>query len=133
MTIMTRSKLLQNINEDIQKTILLWWSLSKVANSHTELNLTTHTLSPLTMYSPSMTCSTPSELLYTRSWLSSRIRLMVWSKPFSWPWKTALLWIYLSFYYLINFILFNIQNDMFFGKFSWNDDLKLKWKQLHLK
>jgi hypothetical protein len=29
-------------------------------------------------------------VLYTRSWLSSSIKLIVWSKPFSVPWKTIL-------------------------------------------
>lgn len=47
----------------------------------------TATLSPLTMYNPSTTCSTPCEELNTRSWLSSSIKLMVWSKPFSVPCK----------------------------------------------
>lgn len=37
------------------------------------------------MYNPSTTCSTPCEELNTRSWLSSKIKLMVWSKPFSVP------------------------------------------------
>lgn len=45
----------------------------------------TATLSPLTMYNPNTTCSTPCEELNTRSWLSSKIKLMVWSKPFSVP------------------------------------------------
>lgn len=45
----------------------------------------TATLSPLTMYNPSTTCSTPCEELNTRSWLSSKIKLMVWSKPFNVP------------------------------------------------
>lgn len=39
------------------------------------------------MYNPSTTCSTPCEELNTRSWLSSKIKLMVWSKPFSVPYK----------------------------------------------
>lgn len=47
----------------------------------------TYTLSPLTMYNPSTTCSTPCEELKTRSWLSSKIKLMVWSKPLRVPWK----------------------------------------------
>ena len=47
----------------------------------------THTLSPLTMYSPSWTCSTPPVALNTRSWLSSKIRLMVWSNPRNVPLK----------------------------------------------
>jgi hypothetical protein len=33
------------------------------------------------MWSPSTTCSTPWLALYTLSWVSSRIRLMVWSNP----------------------------------------------------
>lgn len=45
----------------------------------------TATLSPLTMYNPNTTCSTPCEELNTLSWLSSKIKLMVWSKPFSVP------------------------------------------------
>lgn len=45
----------------------------------------TATLSPLTIYNPSTTCFTPCEELNTRSWLSSKIKLMVWSKPFSVP------------------------------------------------
>ena len=45
----------------------------------------TATLSPLMMYNPSTTCSTPCEELNTHSWLSSSIKLMVWSKPFSVP------------------------------------------------
>ena len=50
----------------------------------------TYTLSPRIMCSPSTTCSTPWFVLYTRSWLSSSIKLIVWSKPFSVPWKTIL-------------------------------------------
>ena len=34
-------------------------------------------------WSKPKTCSTPWVALYTRSWVSSRIRLMVWSKPWN--------------------------------------------------
>jgi len=50
----------------------------------------TYTLSPRIICSPSTTCSTPWLVLYTRSWLSSSIKLIVWSKPFSVPCKTIL-------------------------------------------
>lgn len=36
----------------------------------------TTTLSPLTVYNPNTTCSTPWEELNTLSWLSSKIKLM---------------------------------------------------------
>ena len=48
----------------------------------------TYTLSPLMMWRPSCTCSTPWLELNTLSWLSSMIRLMVWSNPFRIPYKT---------------------------------------------
>lgn len=37
----------------------------------------TYTLSPRIIYNPSTTCSTPDVELNTRSWLSSRMRLIV--------------------------------------------------------
>lgn len=42
-------------------------------------------LSPLTTYSPSGTSSTPSSMLYTRSVLSDKMTLVVWSNPSSLP------------------------------------------------
>ena len=45
----------------------------------------TYMLSPRMMYSPKGTSSTPDEVEYTRSWLSFRMTLTVWSNPFSFP------------------------------------------------
>lgn len=45
-----------------------------------------HMLSPLIMYRPSWTTSTPALLEYTRSWLPDNMRLIVWSNPLRVPW-----------------------------------------------
>lgn len=42
-------------------------------------------LSPRTTYSPKGTSSTPSSMLYTRSVLSDKMTLVVWSNPSSLP------------------------------------------------
>ncbi len=46
-----------------------------------------HILSPLMMQRPSCTTSMPIPLENTLSWLADSIRLMVWSNPFSVPYK----------------------------------------------
>ena len=85
----------QIMSTGFKKIRLLCLSLT---NLNQPLSKGAYILSPLMMYRPSITCSTPLPEENTRSWLSSKIKFTVWSKPLRVPWnKTKKQFIYYSF------------------------------------